>query len=290
MACGSPLTAPQASVGRRTFFQWLTYGLSFTAAAVLSFPLLGYFLGVRKRDVLWVPLGEVGRFPVNETRLHTFDNPLRQPWDGMTGSHRGLRSQPGGRRAGRAGLPRLRGQLRPSGLPGDLVPTGGAVYVPLPRRRLLREWRARVGPAAARPVPLPMARAQRTTRGPGAALPDFARHSRENRLMRIANQTVNPCGRNSKEARSADPLRASFLLDPPPARRHAVRRHGRAFMSLDGKPQTYRVVGVNADGDRITVVRAMLKETAETIAKVLVIGQVYERTEIEPEDDESTAR
>ena len=73
--------------------------------------------------------------------------------------------------------------------------------------------------------------------------------------------------------------------------RHAVSRHGdRAFMSLDGKPQTYRVVGVNADGDRVTVVRAMLKETAEMMARVLVIGQVYERTDIEPDDDESTAR
>jgi hypothetical protein len=61
-------------------------------------------------------------------------------------------------------------------------------------------------------------------------------------------------------------------------------------MSLDEKLQTYRVVGVNADGDRVTVVRDMLKETAETIAKVLVLGQVYERTDIELEDDERTAR
>ena len=58
-------------------------------------------------------------------------------------------------------------------------------------------------------------------------------------------------------------------------------------MSLDGKPQTYRVFGVNADGDRVTVVRDMLKETAEMIARVLVLGQVYERTDIELEDDEA---
>jgi Rieske Fe-S protein len=70
--------------GRRTFVQWLTYGLSAAAAAVLSVPLVGYFLGVRKKEVRWVALDEVGRFPVNETRLKTFDNPLRQPWDGMT--------------------------------------------------------------------------------------------------------------------------------------------------------------------------------------------------------------
>jgi Rieske Fe-S protein len=71
-------------VPRRTFFQWLTYAMSALAAAVLGVPLIAYFLGSRKRDVLWVPLDEVGKFPVNETRLRTFDSPLRQPWDGMT--------------------------------------------------------------------------------------------------------------------------------------------------------------------------------------------------------------
>ena len=73
-------TAP----GRRTFLQWLTYGLCAVAALILGIPLLGYFLGVRKRKVLWVTLDEVNNFPLNETRLKTFDNPLRQPWDGMT--------------------------------------------------------------------------------------------------------------------------------------------------------------------------------------------------------------
>src|SRR4029078_3204980 len=36
------------------------------------------------REIHWVALGEVDRFPVNQTRLQNFDNPLRQPWDGMT--------------------------------------------------------------------------------------------------------------------------------------------------------------------------------------------------------------
>jgi len=69
---------------RRTLFQWLTFGLSALAAVVLSGPLIGYFFGTRKRDVHWVTLGEADEFPVNETQLKTFDNPLRQPWDGMT--------------------------------------------------------------------------------------------------------------------------------------------------------------------------------------------------------------
>ncbi len=69
---------------RRSFLQWLTYGLSAVAAAVLGVPLVGYFVSVRKREERWVPLDEVDKFPVNETRLKTFDSPLSQPWDGMT--------------------------------------------------------------------------------------------------------------------------------------------------------------------------------------------------------------
>src|SRR5438876_6178264 len=69
--------------GRRTFFQWLADGLGAVAAGVLSLPLIGYFIGVRKREVRWVTLDEVDKFPLNETRRKTFENPLRQPWDGM---------------------------------------------------------------------------------------------------------------------------------------------------------------------------------------------------------------
>src|SRR5215467_4144045 len=69
---------------RRSLFQWLTFGLSALAAMTLGVPLIGYFFGVRKREVHWVTLGDADEFPVNETRLKTFDNPLRQPWDGMT--------------------------------------------------------------------------------------------------------------------------------------------------------------------------------------------------------------
>jgi len=69
---------------RRTLIQWLTYGLSAVAVVALSIPLVGYFFGARKKEVLWVDVDEVDRFPVNETRMKTFDNPLRQPWDGIT--------------------------------------------------------------------------------------------------------------------------------------------------------------------------------------------------------------
>jgi Rieske Fe-S protein len=54
------------------------------AATVLGIPVVGYLLGaLRKHRVEWVKLGPPGDFPVNETRLATFENPLGQPWDGM---------------------------------------------------------------------------------------------------------------------------------------------------------------------------------------------------------------
>jgi menaquinol-cytochrome c reductase iron-sulfur subunit len=70
--------------GRRTFLRWLSAILGTIAAVVLSVPVLGYFFGLRKRSVFWVDLGAVTAFPINQTRRINFDNPLRQPWDGVT--------------------------------------------------------------------------------------------------------------------------------------------------------------------------------------------------------------
>src|SRR5690348_11822185 len=71
---------------RRTLFQWLTYAMGAVAAALAAVPLIGYLIGplLRKREPEWVRLGPVTKFPPGETRLATFDNPIRQPWDGMT--------------------------------------------------------------------------------------------------------------------------------------------------------------------------------------------------------------
>jgi menaquinol-cytochrome c reductase iron-sulfur subunit len=76
-----PITQP----ARRSFFQWIAYGLSGVAALAVGVPLIGYVLGVRRTKPAWVVLDEVEKFPLEETRLKTFDNPLRQPWDGITG-------------------------------------------------------------------------------------------------------------------------------------------------------------------------------------------------------------
>jgi menaquinol-cytochrome c reductase iron-sulfur subunit len=85
----APEPAPAEPLpGRRTFFQmlarWGTVAVGGLATLALGVPIVGYLLGALfKREVKWVPLGRADQYPVGETRLKTFDNPLRQPWDGM---------------------------------------------------------------------------------------------------------------------------------------------------------------------------------------------------------------
>jgi Rieske Fe-S protein len=81
----APLPAP----ARRGFFRWLTVGVGAIATAVLAVPLVGYLLPSRKRTPAWVRLGPVASFPPDETRLVTFENPIRQPWDGLA-AHAGV--------------------------------------------------------------------------------------------------------------------------------------------------------------------------------------------------------
>jgi Rieske Fe-S protein len=85
MATCSEQPAPQADAlpGRRSFFKWLTYGLGAVAGLAAGVPLIGYLFGAQKAPVKWVPLGPVTDFPLNQTRLVNFDNPIRQPWDGL---------------------------------------------------------------------------------------------------------------------------------------------------------------------------------------------------------------
>jgi Rieske Fe-S protein len=83
-SASTPPTPPAEPLpGRRTFFHWLTYGVGAIAAAAVAIPVVGYLLGARKAPVKWFPLGPVGDFPRGQTRRVTFDNPIRQPWDGM---------------------------------------------------------------------------------------------------------------------------------------------------------------------------------------------------------------
>jgi Rieske Fe-S protein len=74
---------------RRTFFQWLTFAIGGAAAGIAGVPILGYFFRTPQATTEWVDLGALAEFPKNETRMITFDNPLRQPWDGET-AHTGV--------------------------------------------------------------------------------------------------------------------------------------------------------------------------------------------------------
>jgi Rieske Fe-S protein len=69
----------------------VTLGVGVVATAVVGVPLIGFFLGAirKKPPENWVPLGPAASFTPGETRLATFDNPLRQPWDGVT-AHTGV--------------------------------------------------------------------------------------------------------------------------------------------------------------------------------------------------------
>lgn len=71
---------------RRGFLQTVSLLLGALATAALGVPIVGYLLGAitRRRPDVWIDLGPVSSFPAGQTRLVTFENALRQPWDGMT--------------------------------------------------------------------------------------------------------------------------------------------------------------------------------------------------------------
>lgn len=81
------MSAPESSepaVPRRAFVTWTTGAVGACAAAAVGVPVAGFFAGVvTKHDAIWVPVGKIEDFPVGETRLHTFGNPIHEPWDGM---------------------------------------------------------------------------------------------------------------------------------------------------------------------------------------------------------------
>jgi Rieske Fe-S protein len=80
----NPTVSPSEHPSRRNFFfRWATYGLGGLASAVVGLPLVGYLLGSKRRADPWVVLGRVDDFEPGATRLVTFENPIRQPWDGL---------------------------------------------------------------------------------------------------------------------------------------------------------------------------------------------------------------
>lgn len=67
----------------------LRIGIFFNAIVgiAIATPVVRYLLGpVRRKGFYnsWISLGPIQQFPVGETRLATYENPYRQPWDGAT--------------------------------------------------------------------------------------------------------------------------------------------------------------------------------------------------------------
>ncbi|MFN4261362.1 MAG: ubiquinol-cytochrome c reductase iron-sulfur subunit [Gemmataceae bacterium] len=84
----APETPPEPP-DRRNVLKYLSVALGSLAALVVAIPYVGYLFGalLKFRPDEWIDLGEVSQFPVNQTILSVFANPLRQPWDGFTANY-----------------------------------------------------------------------------------------------------------------------------------------------------------------------------------------------------------
>ena len=72
---------------RRGWFDWISWLILGGASALVSLPVVGYLFGAvlwKKKDQ-WVPLGKVSQFKPGTTEMVTVKNPVRGPWDGITG-------------------------------------------------------------------------------------------------------------------------------------------------------------------------------------------------------------
>jgi Rieske Fe-S protein len=75
------------TVSRRWLLLKLGIAFNGLVGLALATPVIRYLLSPVKRDAAyksWIPLGPVRDFPLGETRLATFVNPSRRPWDGET--------------------------------------------------------------------------------------------------------------------------------------------------------------------------------------------------------------
>jgi Rieske Fe-S protein len=82
------MNAPESS-SKRTFVK-LALALNAVVGALLAVPVFRYLLSpATRRDPKaddWIALGAVDRFPIGETRLASFENPVVAPSDGDTAS------------------------------------------------------------------------------------------------------------------------------------------------------------------------------------------------------------
>ena len=127
-------------------------------------PIIGYFFRTPQPDeAKWVDLGALAEFPKNETRMITFDNPLRQPWDGVT-AHTGVYVRYDGRDdRDREQFLVLAINCAHLGCPVSWFPQSGLFMCPCHGGVYYAERRASVGPAAAGIVSLRVANSRGTS-------------------------------------------------------------------------------------------------------------------------------
>ena len=88
----SESTAPAVrNLSRRQMLGLLGVGINAIAGAMIAIPIIGYILAPASRrhidkELKWVSLGELTKYPVGQTRFATYRNPSCCPWDGDTGN------------------------------------------------------------------------------------------------------------------------------------------------------------------------------------------------------------
>ena len=76
-----------ALVSRRWLLLKAGVALNGLVGIALAVPIVRYLLAPVRKDSdykSWISLGDVGKFPVGETRLASYVNPFKQSWDGET--------------------------------------------------------------------------------------------------------------------------------------------------------------------------------------------------------------
>jgi quinol---cytochrome c reductase iron-sulfur subunit, bacillus type len=72
---------------RRGFLFRLGVALNGLGALLVGIPVVGYIVGPARRPAdgqAWISIGPIDSFPAGETRLATYENPVRVAWDGAT--------------------------------------------------------------------------------------------------------------------------------------------------------------------------------------------------------------
>jgi Rieske Fe-S protein len=79
----------QTELSRRSLLMKLGIMVNGVVAALVSIPIVGYLFSPLRRNngvgsEAWISLGPVTQFPVGQTRIAAYRNPLVSPWDGQT--------------------------------------------------------------------------------------------------------------------------------------------------------------------------------------------------------------